>query len=172
MMPNSGQLTVTTPSDTEIVMTRDFAAPRHLVWRAMVEPDLLRRWMFTPQGWAMTVCECDVRVGGAFHWAWAGPDGKTALTITGIYREVKHPERIVHTERMAMGEPPPGSNCPEGELGELLATLTLHETTGKTTLRMLLAFDTKEARDGALQSGMEHGVAAGYNQLDEMFKTM
>lgn len=157
-MPNS--LQVTTPTDLEIVMTRTFDAPRRLVWEAMVQPALIRQWLYSPEGWSMIVCEGQVEVGGAFHWAWNDPDGRLALTIRGVYREVLPPERIVHTEVMEMGT--------DGPLGELLATLVLSEEHQRTTLVMTLLFDSKQARDGALASGMERGVAAGYEALDRL----
>ena len=153
-------LEVATPSELEIVMMRVFDAPRHLVWNAMTKPELIRRWLYSPEGWTMTVCEGDDKVGGTFRWAWNGPDGKPALAIWGVNREVVPPEKIVHTESMAMGDGVP--------LGELLATVVLTELGGKTALRMTLLFPSKEARDGALASGMARGVAAGYNRLDEI----
>jgi len=157
-------LEVTTPSDVEIVMTRTFNAPRHLVWNAMTKPELIRRWLYAPEGWTMTVCEGDAKVGGTFHWAWNGPDGKLGLTISGVNREVVPPAKMVHTETMALGDGVP--------LGELLATVVLTEREGKTHLRMTLLFPSKEARDGALASGMERGVRAGYEQLDEILAAM
>lgn len=151
-------LQVTTPSDREIVMTREFDAPRRLVWEALTEPELIRRWIYAPEGWTMTVCEGGLEVGDKFRWAWNGPDGKPALAIWGVNREVIPPEKIVHTENMEVGAGIP--------LGELLATVELTERDGKTTLRMTLLFPSKEARDGAIASGMERGVAAGYERLD------
>ncbi|MBX3396057.1 MAG: SRPBCC domain-containing protein [Phycisphaerae bacterium] len=166
-METAHKLKVTTPTDLEIVMTRVFDSPRHLVWNAMTQPDLVRRWMFMPPGWNWAECEMDVRVGGKFRWAWSGPDGQLALTIWGEHREVSPPAKIVHTERMEMG---PGGGCGAGDSSgdpwELLATLELLEQGGKTHLKMTLLFPTKEGRDGALASGMEHGVAAGYDALD------
>ncbi len=168
-MQNVAKLQVTTPSDLEIVMTRAFAAPRKLVWDAMTRPELVRRWLFAPPGWTMTECEMDVRVGGKFRWAWNGPDGKPALAIWGEHREVKPPAKIVHTERMEMGS---GGSCGEQDPctapWELLATLELSERDGLTHLRMTLLFPTREGRDGALASGMEQGVAAGYDTLDRV----
>ena len=164
----TGTLKVTTPTDLEIVMTRAFDAPRRLVWDAMTKPDLVRRWLFTPPGWTWAECEMDVRVGGKFRWAWNGPDGRVALSIWGEHREVNPPARIVHTERMEMG-PGAGGCGPDGENPdpwELLATIELVEQGGKTYLTMTLLFPTREGRDGALASGMEHGVAAGYDTLD------
>jgi len=75
-MTNTGALKVTTPGDREIVVTRVFDAARSHVWAAMTKPDLIKRWLFGPPGWEMTVCEDDPRVGGAFRWAWRGPNGE------------------------------------------------------------------------------------------------
>ncbi len=159
MLPNGLQLTA--PTDTTIVFTRAFNAPRRLVWEAMTRPELLQKWMFTPPGWSWAVCEMDVRIGGKYRWAWNGPDGKVALTISGIHKEVLPPERIAHTEIMDMGD------C--GPVGELLATLELTEQGGVTHMTMTLAFDSKQARDGAIASGMQQGMEAGYSALDAIF---
>lgn len=166
MNAEAAGLKVTTPTDLEIVMTRSFAAPRQLVWDAMTRPELVQRWMFAPPGWTWAKCEMDVHVGGKFHWAWNGPDGQLGLTITGEHRVVDAPNKIVHTELMQMGSGPDGD--PMGPPWELLATLELSESAGKTYLKMSLLFPTKEGRDGALASGMEHGVAAGYDALERM----
>jgi uncharacterized protein YndB with AHSA1/START domain len=162
-------LNVSTPNELEIVMTRDFDAPRELVWDAMTRPELVRRWMFTPPGWTWAVCEMDVRVGGKFRWAWNGPEGAISLTIWGEHREVNPPVRIVHTERMEMG---PVADDRAGaadstQAWELIATMELSEKQGKTHLTMTLRFPSKPARDAALASGMEQGMSAGYNTLDE-----
>ena len=108
----------------------------------------------------MTVCEGGTEVGGSFRWAWNDAAGNPALAISGVNREVVPPEKIVHTEIMEVGN--------GVRLGELLATVVLKEHDGKTSLHMTLLFPSKEARDGALASGMERGVAAGYKQLDEI----
>lgn len=170
MMQTPSRLKVSTPTDTTIVMTRPFQAPRPMVWDAMTKPELLKRWMFCPPGWVWATWEMDVRVGGRFHWAWNGPDGRLALSIRGEYREVKPPARIVHTEVMEMG-PGAGECCPGGggscpDEWELLAALDLEERGGVTTMTMTLSFATKQARDGALASGMEHGMEAGYVAMD------
>lgn len=166
------ELQVTTPTDLEIVFTRTFNAPRRLVWDAMVKPALLPRWMFCPPGWSWATCEMDVRVGGAYRWEWNGPDGRLALSISGIYREVVPHSRIVHTERMTMGPGAgpcgPGGDTPEP--WELLATLELMEHDGMTSMKMTLTFGSKASRDAALKSGMEHGMEAGYKSLDAYLK--
>ncbi|MGD9691280.1 MAG: SRPBCC domain-containing protein [Phycisphaerales bacterium] len=172
-MSSSGMvgLKVSTPTEKSIVMTREFRAPRRMVWEAMTRPELMRRWMFAPPGWEMTVCEFDARVGGRFRWQWRTAEADPAMTIHGELREVVLHERIVHTERMemAMGGDCGGGGCEDGGVQELLATLEFSERGGVTLMRMTLEFATKEARDGALASGMEHGMEAGYKSLDEMF---
>ncbi len=165
-MMNALKLAVTTPSDIEIVMTRQFRAPRRYVWDAMTKPEWLRRWMFSPEGWTMTECTMDVRVGGKYRWAWSGPDGKELLVIWGEHREVTPPHRIVHTERMEMGGGCGGGGGDANPTWELLATLELTEQGDMTLLTMTLKFPSKEARDGALATGMEQGVGVGYQKLD------
>lgn len=164
----AAKLMVTTPDDLQIVMTREFDAPRRLVWDAMTKPEFVRRWMFCPPGWSWAECTMDVRVGGRFRWAWNGPDGGLGLSITGEHREVTPPRRIVHTERMAMG-PGAGACGPEregGEPGEVLVTLELDERGTRTHMTMTISCPTKEIRDAMLASGMEQGMEAGYQQLD------
>lgn len=166
-------LRVTTPSDREIVITRVFDAPRLLVWDAMSKPELLKRWMFAPPGWVMTACEEDPRPGGSFRWAWNGSDGKPVMTMRGVYREVVPPKpdgtggRAVRTESFEMG-------C-ASQMGEQVCTLTLSEQRGpggaggaRTTLTLTIVYPSKEARDATIASGMDQGMAAGYDQLDAM----
>jgi uncharacterized protein YndB with AHSA1/START domain len=156
-------LKVSTPTDREIVLTRVFAAPRQLVWNTLTKPELLKRWLFGPEGWTMTVCDDDVRVGGAFHYAWSGPGG-AAMSLRGVYREVVPRERLVRTESFEFG-------C-DSQAGEQLATLVLTEEAAKTYLTLTVLYPSKEARDGTLASGMEHGVGAGYDRLDAILATM
>lgn len=153
-------LKITTPNDTDIVMTRQFRAPRRLVWDAMTKPELLKRWLFLPPGWSMASCEEDVRPGGKYRWAWNGPDGKQVMSMYGVYREVTPPEKAVRTETFDMG-------CPS-QSGEQLGTMTLTEQIGITTMTLHVRYPSKEARDGALASGMEHGMNAGYAKLDAL----
>src|SRR5262245_22698927 len=148
-------LNVTTPTDREIVITRQFEAPRRLVWDALAKPELLKRWLFGPPGWEMTLCEDDLRPGGVLRWAWRGPEG-AEMMMTGVYREVVPPERIVRTESYLVGCAP--------QSGEQLATLVLTEKGGKTLLTLTVSYPSKEARDGAIASGMDRGIAAGYDR--------
>lgn len=153
------QIKVTASGDREIVITRTFDAPRDLVWEAMSKPAFLKRWLFGPDGWVMTTCEEDQRPGGAFRWAWEGPNG-AGMVMSGAYREVSPPERSVRTETFEMGC---GPQC-----GEQVCTLVLLERGAKTDLTITVAYPSKEARDGAAASGMEHGMAAGYDRLDDV----
>jgi uncharacterized protein YndB with AHSA1/START domain len=164
-MHETGKLQVATPTDTTIVMTRTFDAPRRLVWDAMTKADLVRRWMYCPPGWSWAQCEMDVRVGGKFRWAWNGPDGRLALALSGEHREVTPPTRIVHTERMEAG---PGACGSGGGSDAVVVTLELIEQGAQTQLKMTIVCPTKETRDGMLASGMEQGMEAGYQQLDAL----
>jgi uncharacterized protein YndB with AHSA1/START domain len=153
-------LQVSTPTDTTIVLTRTFNAPRRLVWEAMFVPVNMRRWMLPPPGWTMTVCECDARVGGALRLAWKSEDADPAMTLQGVFTDVVLHERIVHTEKMALGS---------GEtIGTLVETHEFAEKGGGTTMRITQAYESKDARDGALASGMDQGMEAGYKQLDAL----
>lgn len=144
-------LTVTTPSDLELAMTRVFDAPAALVFEAFTTPALVRRWLLGPDGWTMPVCEIDLRVGGFWRYVWRHGDGRE-MTMHGIYREIDRPRLTVHTERF--------------EEGEAVVTTRYAEADGKTTLTQTMRFATIAERDGALQSGMETGVAASYARLD------
>ncbi len=153
-------LQVSTPTDTTIVLTRAFDAPRRLVWEAMTDPAKLRRWMFSPPGWEMTVCEFEARAGGAYRWVWAGADGRPVMTLRGEVRECEAPERVVHTQVMEMHE------CAAAT--EFVVTLELTETKGRTGLRLTLTFPSKSERDQALTWGMEKGMEVGYARIDAM----
>jgi len=153
-MTNLGSLQVTTPGDREIAMTRVFDAPRALVFDALTKPELLKRWVLGPPGWSLEVCEIDLRPGGAFRYVWRGADG-TEMGMRGAFREVAPPERIVHTE--LFDEDWTG--------GETVVTTSLVEQGGRTTLTLTLLYQSPEARDAALKSGMTEGVTASYDRL-------
>jgi uncharacterized protein YndB with AHSA1/START domain len=146
-------LILTTPSEREIVMTRDFDAPRHLVFAAWTKPELLRRWHGVFGGWTMEICEFEAWVGGSYQFVWQGPDGMR-MRMSGVVREIVAPERIVATERMNDGTE------------EILSTLELVEHGGKTSLTNTVLCPTREIRDAILRTPMESGVAAGYDGLD------
>ena len=153
-MKNTGTLKVTTPTDREIVLTRVFDAPRHLVFDAFSKPELLKRW-FGPRGWSLVVCEVDLRVGGGFRFVLRGPDGKD-MGMRGVYREIVPPERSVHMESF--------DNFP----GEAQVTSVFVEQGGKTTLTATVLYPSQEVRDAVIKSGMEHGAAESYDKLAEL----
>lgn len=160
-MQHSGKLTVSTPTDREIVMKREFAAPRALVWDALTRPDLIRRWLFNPPGWQMTACEEDQRVGGAFRWAWNGPDGNQAMVLRGVYQDVQPGVRLTRTETFDMGCISPGA--------EQVSTIELKELgPTRTQVTITVVYPNREARDAMLASGMEMGVGLGYDQLEAL----
>lgn len=153
-MKNSGNLQVTTPGDREIVMTRVFNAPRQLVFDAMTRPELLRRWFDGPPGWSLVVCEFEARVGGAYRFAWRGPDG-TEMGVRGVCREFDPPARMASTEKFDQAWYP----------GEAVSTVQLVEQDGKTTLTLTIVYESREIRDAVLKSPMEDGMAYGYDKL-------
>jgi len=153
-MRNVGHMTIDTPSDREIVMTRVFDAPRELVFDAFTKPELVSRWLTGPDGWTMPVCEIDLRPGGRYRYVWRNAKGKE-MSASGVFREIAPPERIVATERF---------DDPWYE-GEALDTTTFVESEGKTKVSLAVQYDSQETRDMVLKTGMETGVAASYDRL-------
>ncbi len=153
-------LQVSTPTDTTIVLTRTFNAPRRLVWEAMFTPDKMRRWTLLPPGLTMTVCECEARVGGALRLVSKSEEADPAMTLQGVFTEVVLHERAVHTETMALGS---------GQvIGSLVETHEFAEKGGVTTMRITQVYPSKDARDGVIASGMDQGLEACYEQLDAL----
>src|SRR5437899_6958986 len=149
---NSAEVSVTTPTDREILITRTFDAPRHLVFEAWTNPKHVPKWMLGPDGWSMPVCELDLRPGGGWRIVWRKDNG-TEMEMTGAYREVVKPERIVNTENWGGGFP------------ETLNTITFIEKDGATTVNMVILYPSKDARDAALATGMKEGIIPSYNRL-------
>jgi len=149
-------LKITTSGDRELVMTREFDAPRTLVYDAHTKPELVRRWLLGPDGWSMPVCEMDVRVGGKYRWVWRHDSNGSEMGMGGVYRDVTAPERLVATERFDEAWYP----------GEGLNTLVLVEKGGRTMLTQTMRYESKETRDAVVKSGMEKGVQASYDRLD------
>jgi len=154
-----GSTTFTTPSDREIVMTRVFDAPRPLVFKVHTDPEHVRHWMLGPEGWAMPVCEIDLRPGGEWRFVWRRSDG-TEMEMRGEYREITPPERLVSTESW-------GADWPE-----TLNTLILSEENGKTTLTSTVLYPSQQARDAALQTGMKEGASVSFDRLADYLRTL
>src|SRR5438309_2662500 len=159
-MLNSQTFKVTTPSDLEIAMTRVFNAPRRLVFEALTRPELVKRWLLGPPGWSMPVCEIDLKVGGKYRYVWRRDSDGTDMGMGGVYREIVAPERIVATEKFDQSWYP----------GEALGTFVLIEQAGKTTLTETILYESREARDGVLKSGMEKGIVASYDRLASLLE--
>lgn len=155
-MPGTHTLTMTTVGDTDLLFTRDFDAPRTLVWEALTRPELIQRWLLGPDGWTMPVCDVDLRPGGRFRYVWR--KGNRDMGMSGTFREKVPPERIVHTE--IFDEDWTG--------GETVVTTTLTEATGRTTMSMTVRYGSAAAREGALKTGMADGMAATYDRLEAM----
>ena len=155
----SSSLTVTTPSDREILMTREFDAPRDLLFRAYTDPAAIPHW-WGPRRYTTTVEAMDVRPGGAWRYVSRGQDG-VEYSFNGVYREIVPPERIVCTFEF------------EGMPGHVsVDTVTFEERDGRTTLTVRSLFETVEDRDGMLGSGMEEGFAETLDRLAEHVRTM
>jgi uncharacterized protein YndB with AHSA1/START domain len=153
----SGGLSVATPSDLEIVMTRVFDAPRELVFEAHSKCEHIKRWW--GRGNPLD-CDMDFRPGGTYRFVERAPDGGD-YAFRGEYREIVAPERLVQTFEF------------EGMPGHVVTeTLTFVEQDGKTTLTSRSLFDSVEDRDGMLSSGMETGAAQSLDKLAELLETM
>jgi uncharacterized protein YndB with AHSA1/START domain len=161
-MESSGKLKIAAFGDREIVITRVFDAPRHVVYSAMTQPELLKRWLLGPPGWSMVTCEVDLSVGGKFRYVWRTADGME-MAMSGVYREIVPNERVVNTQRFDFG-------C-ESQSGEQVGRDVLVEEEGRTTLICTLLYPSKDARDATLASGMSKGVAASYDRLAELLST-
>jgi uncharacterized protein YndB with AHSA1/START domain len=153
-MKNIGSLVVSLPSDCEIALTRIFKASRQLVYDAFSKPEILKKW-FGPQGWSLVTCAVDARVGGSFRFVLRAHDGRE-LGMRGVYRELSPPDRSIHVERF--------DDFP----GESQVTSVLTEQDGRTTLVATIRYRSREERDAAIKSGMEHGAAESYDKLAEM----
>ncbi len=148
-------------SDKEIVVTRTFRAPAHTVFDAWTKPEHVRRWWApASRGVTMVQCDADLRPGGAYRYVLArGKDERFAFS--GKYREIARPTRLVYTQSF---EPIPDA--------EVVVTVSFEERDGSTTLVAHELYPSKEARDGALASGMEDGVRETFDQLDELVASL
>lgn len=151
----SNPTSITTPSDTEIRIEREFDAPRELVWEAYTDPELLSEWL-GPKSRQTTVAEMDLRVGGRYKWV--DHTDERELSFYGEYREIREPEVLEATFEFSGA--PGHVSVDRFELTELDG--------GRTRFVSITKFDTKEARDAVLRSGMEKGVVEGYEKLDAL----
>ncbi len=155
------EMEITTPSDRELAMTRTFDAPRSRVFDALIKPRLVKRWLLGPSGWSMPVCEIDLKVGGAYRYVWRSETDGTEMGLSGVFREIVPSERLVVTETFDEAWYP----------GEALVTNTLVEQDGKTTLTLTIRYESQEARNAVIASGMNQGVAVSYDRLAKLLES-
>ena len=155
---DSRKATVTLPNDEQILITREFDAPRHLVYKAWTTPELVKRWWSGHRG-EMKVAEIDLRVGGRWRYVMVA-NGGFEVAFHGEYREIVPNQRIVNTEVYEL----PGAADAEGALN----TVTFTEVDGRTTLTLLVQVPTRELRDEILSSGMEVGMQEQMELLEQL----
>jgi uncharacterized protein YndB with AHSA1/START domain len=158
-MANKARAVVTLPTDTQILITREFDAPRHLIYRAWTTPELIKRWWSANRG-KVTVADVDLRVGGKWRYVMVTPDG-FEVAFHGEYREIVPNERLVSTE---VYEAVPDA--------EALDTLTLTEANGRTKLRILVEHTSKAHRDAHIGSGMEDGLQDALDLVEEVARAL
>jgi len=154
-MATSGTAKVTLPTDEQILITREFDAPKHLVYKAFTTPELVKRWWSGRRG-EVTSAEIDLRVGGKWRYAMIANEG-FEVAFHGEYREIAPNERIVSTE-VYEGAPD----------GQTVNTATFTEPDGRTILEILVQCDSKEVRDIIIDSGMEGGMQEGMDLLEQV----
>lgn len=157
----SDKLKVEARGDKEIVMTRVFDAPRHLVYETMTKAEYVRQWWGCVDGHTMTVCDMDVRVGGKWRYVLRNDADKSEHGFSGTYLELDAPKKIVNTE---IFDPFPDETA--------TCTLTLEEKDGKTYYQNVIVHTTKEGRDGHLGSGMEYGAGLGLDRIEELAQAL
>jgi uncharacterized protein YndB with AHSA1/START domain len=160
-MAKSTSLTVTTPSDREVAVTRSFDAPRRLVFDAYTKPELVKRWLWGPEEWRLVQCEIDLRAGGAYRYVWRHKE-KGDMGLSGVYREVTPPERIVNTELFDQ----------DWTGGETVVTTIFEERGGRTTVTATVLYSSQEARDAALKTGMIDGWSQSLDRLAALLASM
>jgi uncharacterized protein YndB with AHSA1/START domain len=165
MATSSGTATITLPSDEEILITRVFDAPKHLVYRAWTTPDLVMRWWAGKRG-TMTSVEIDLRVGG--RWRYVMAHGESSeIAFHGDFREIVPNERIVTTEVYEQAGAGEGAG-----LEPPLNIVTFTEAGGRTTLELLVQAGSRELRDIILESGMEAGMQEQMDLLEALAQTL
>ena len=159
-MTSSGKAVVTLPTDKQILIEREFDAPKELVYKAYTTPELIKRWWAGKRG-EVTLVEVDLRVGGGWRYVMNASSGDFEVGFHGEYREIVPNERLVSTE-VYEGMPDAAA----------LDTLTLTEENGRTKLSILVEHQTQEHRDGHIESGMEGGMQESMDALEEVAKSL
>ena len=155
---SSGTAKVTLPADDQIFITREFDAPKHLVYKAYTTPELVKRWWSGHRG-SVTSAEIDLRVGGRWRYVMVATGG-FEVAFHGEFRELVPDERIVTTEVY--------EGVPGGDENPAVNFVTFTETGGRTTLEVLVQCPSKEVRDMIIDSGMEGGMQEAYDELEQV----
>ena len=156
---SSGTATVTLPTDEQILITRAFDAPKHLVYKAWTTPELVKRWWSANRG-EVTIAEIDLRVGGKWRYVMVTTEGGFEVGFHGEYREIVPNERLVSTECY--------EGIPDPDAHPTVNTMTLRQVGDITRLRVLVQCESKEQRDAIINSGMEGGMQEAYDLLEEI----
>jgi uncharacterized protein YndB with AHSA1/START domain len=151
------KLTLKTEGDRHVIVTRHFAAPPEMVYRAHTDPELIKKWLLGPDGWTMPVCINEAKPGGKIRYEWTDGNGG-GFSLTGEYVELKPFSRIVHVERMHLPDPTPDNHVETRFTPDGTGTLM--------TMRMMLP--DANTREAMLATGMEHGMEASYARLETM----
>jgi uncharacterized protein YndB with AHSA1/START domain len=165
MPVSGGRAKVTLPADEQILIERDFDAPKHLVYKALTTPELVKRWFHANRG-EVTLAEIDLRIGGKWRYVAIADEGGE-FAFHGEYRELVPNERIVWTEFF--------EGVPEGvseEDATTVNTASLTETDGRTELTVLIQAPNKMARDAIIESGMEAGMQDAYDLLEDVARSI
>lgn len=155
-MSNANTLSITPSGDRDLVIRRTFDAPATALFDALTQPDSVRRWLLGPPGWTMPVCQIDLCPGGAYRYVWRSEKDGTEMGMGGVYCEVDRPRRLVATEKFDQPWYP----------GEAVGAFEVVELDGNTMLTQTIRYDSHQARDAVLDSGMADGVAASYDRLE------
>ena len=162
MTANTGRAVLILPADTQIRITREFDAPRALVWKAWTTPELIKRWWHAKRGTA-TVADVDLKAGGRWRWVMVTRDGRE-VAFHGQYREVAPPERLVYTEVF--------EGAPGADDRPVVVTVTFTERDGRTTATMLMDAPSREVRDMIVESGMEGGLQDALELLEGVAQSL
>jgi uncharacterized protein YndB with AHSA1/START domain len=149
------KMTLKTEGDTHILITRRFAAPPEAVYRAHIEPELIKQWMLGPEGWTMPVCINEARPGGKIRYEWKNGKGQ-GFYLTGEFVELEPYRRIVHVERMHLPDPTPDNHV----------ETKFDADGGGTLMTMRMRLPNTETRAAMLATGMERGMEASYQRLE------
>lgn len=157
---------VTLPDETTVEIRRSFTAPVDLVFRAYTDPAILKKWMIGSDGWEMTRCDIDLRVGGSFRWEWTHSDSKQRFGFFGEYTEVTPPFRLSNTETFDPG-------TLGGDMGKpAISTVTFEGAGNGTVMITRITYPDKASRDMALSTGMTDGMEKSYTHLEALLPAL